>query len=77
MRRLSNISIKELRAVLLQLGLSCDGIKGGHEKWSKDGMTRPIVFQTHKDPVPEFIVKNAIRDLGMSRQDFLSILETL
>ena len=77
MRGLSNISIKELRAVLSRLGLSCDGTKGGHEKWSKAGMARPVVFQTHKDPVPEFIVKNAIRDLGMTRQEFLAVLETL
>ncbi len=77
MRSLSNVSIKELRLVLTALGLTCDGINGGHEKWSKQGMRRPVVFQTHLEPVPEFIVKSAIRDLSMTRQEFIALLESL
>lgn len=77
MKKLSNVNIKEFRALLVSLGLTCDGIQGGHEKWSRAGMSRPVVFQTHVEPVPEFIVKNAIRDLGMTRQEFLDILEKL
>lgn len=74
MRRLSNITIDEFRAVLSSLGLSCNGRRGGHEKWSKEGMTRPIVFQTHIEPLPEFVVRNNIRNLGLSREDFIEIL---
>lgn len=77
MRKLSNITIAEFRQILAILGLEKDRTKGGHEAWIKTGMTRPVIFQTHKDPVPEFIVRNAIRDLGMTRQEFLDILENL
>lgn len=73
MKKLSNITIAEFRHVLAMLGLE----KGGHEAWIKTGMARPVVFQTHKEPVPEFIVKNAIRDLGMTRQEFLDVLKKL
>ena len=59
------------------LGLEKVRTKGGHEAWKKSGMTRPVIFQTHKEPIPEFIVKNAIRNLGMARQDLLDILEKL
>lgn len=77
MRNLGNISIRELRGALSSLGLEQVRTKGGHEAWMKKGMTRPIIFQTHVEPVPEFIVRNAIRGLGMTRQEFLGILEKL
>ncbi len=77
MRNLSNITLDELRRVLQLAGLAFDGVSGGHEKWSKAGMTRPVIFQTHKEPVPEFIVRNIMRDIGMSRKEFISLLESL
>ncbi|MCD8285561.1 MAG: type II toxin-antitoxin system HicA family toxin [Prevotellaceae bacterium] len=77
MRNLSNITLDELRRVLQLAGLAFDGVSGGHEKWSKAGMTRPVIFQTHKEPVPEFIVRNIMRDIGMNRKDFISLLESL
>lgn len=45
--------------------------RGGHEKWSKSGMERPITIQTPIDPVPEFIVKQVLRYLEMDRNTFL------
>lgn len=77
MKKLSNITTSEFRLVLTMLGLKKDRTKGGHEAWGKIGMTRPIVFQTHKEPIPEFIIMNAIRDLGITRQEFLTCLERL
>ena len=77
MRSLSNISVAEFRAVLSILGLSLVRTKGGHEAWMKAGMLRPVIFQTHVEPVPEFVVRNNLRNMGVSRQEFLAILETL
>lgn len=77
MKNLSNITISEFRQVLDMFGLEKDRTKGGHEAWMKKGMLRSVVFQTHKDPVPEFVVKNAIRDLGITRREFLSVLEKI
>ena len=75
MKKLSNISLRELRLVLTQLGLSKERTKGGHEIWSKEGLCRPVTFQTHKDPVPELVIKNIIRDVNVTRDQFLEILE--
>ena len=74
-RKLSNISIAKF-AAFLELAL-CKFVKieGGHQKWTRADLFRPIIFQTHIDPVPEFIVKNNLRVLGYSKNDFFYILE--
>lgn len=77
MRKLSNITVNEFRALLVRLGLKPLRTAGGHEIWTKPGLRRAIVFQTHVEPVPEFIVRNTIRDLGMTRQEFMDILESM
>ncbi len=77
MKKLSNISVKEFRDILTLLGLHPLRTVGGHEIWTKNGLKRAIVFQTHVEPIPEFIVRNAIRDLGMSRDEFISKLEEM
>ena len=41
----------------------------------KSGMLRPVIFQTHNDPIPEFIIKNNLRTLGLGKDEFLSLLE--
>lgn len=71
--KLSNIPLSGIREFLQKAGCESKGIKGGHEKWVKEGLSRPIIIQTHIDPVPEFIVKNILRDLGLDRKDFFEI----
>ncbi len=76
-KKLSNIPLKDFRKFL-----SCQGLniiksskgRGGHEKWSKSRMDRPVTIQTHIDPVPEFIVKQVLRHLDMSRNDFFEAI---
>lgn len=75
MKKLSNISLKEFRAALTFLGLKKVRTKGGHEAWMKDGMTRPVIFQTHVDPIPESIVQNCLRTIGIEKSAFIAILE--
>lgn len=72
--RLSNIPLKDFRQFLEKAGCECEGIKGGHEKWTRSGLLRPVIIQTHIDPIPEFIVRNILRNLGLSKADFFRIL---
>lgn len=72
-RSLSNISISDFRRFLEKAGCKSESIKGGHEKWTKPGLLRPVIIQTHIDPVPEFIVKNTLRNLGLSKDDYFKI----
>ncbi len=77
MKKLSNISVKEFREVLLILGLKKIRIKGGHEAWMKNGMTRPVIIQTHVNPIPVSIIQNCLRTIGIEKEAFLDLLERL
>lgn len=70
-RRMSNIPLRDFRLFLFNNGLSRTGYNGGHEKWEREGLLRPIMLQTHVDPVPQFVIKNALNALGISKSDFL------
>nr|NQU92034.1 type II toxin-antitoxin system HicA family toxin [Bacteroidota bacterium] len=72
-RKLSNIPIQDFRKFLENQGLKLitdSKGRGGHEKWSRADIDRPITIKTHIDPVPEFIVKQVLRHLKMSREKF-------
>ena len=76
-QKLSNISLKDFRKFLSNQGLNlikdAKG-RGGHEKWSRSDLDRPITLQTHIDPVPEFIVKQVLRHLKMNREVFFKVM---
>lgn len=79
-RKLSNIPLRTFRKFLDYKGLKIIKTgkgRGGHEKWSKLDMDRPIIIQTHIDPVPEFIVKQCLRHLKMSKDDFFLVLQKI
>lgn len=72
---LCNISLNDFRCFLTEQG--CKKVKkgtsrgrGGHEKWVRKGLLRPITLQTHVDPVPEHIIRSSLRTLNVSRKDF-------
>lgn len=76
MKKLSNITLKEFRAVLAALGLHKMRTKGGHEAWVREGLIRPIIVQTLVDPVSELVVRKTIYDLGITREEFINLLES-
>lgn len=74
-RHLRNISISQFQSFLELAQCKFIKINSGHEKWTRSDLLRPIIFQTHLDPIPEFIVKNNLRVLGYSKNDFFDIIE--
>ena len=73
--KLSNIPLKDFREFLKNQGLNLIKTskgRGGHEKWSRIDLDRPITIQTHVDPVPEFIVKQILRYLKITRKEFFA-----
>ena len=54
MYKLKNISLKTFRDYLLHSGLHHIRTKGGHEVWSAKDLTRPVILQTHVDPIAAF-----------------------
>ena len=75
MKKLANITVAEFRAFLKAKGLTLERTNGGHEMWTKEGMVRPVVFQSHIDPLPEFVVKNNLTAIGITRNEFLAYFE--
>lgn len=74
-KKLSNISLKDFRTFLFNEGLSITTNskgRGGHEKWTRRDLDRPITIQTHITPIPERIVKQTLRHLNMSREEFFA-----
>lgn len=71
-KHLKNIPLKLFREFLKEKGCVCNRKNGGHEHWTRKDLKRPITLQTHVDPIPEFIVKNALSQLGLTKEDFLN-----
>ncbi len=74
-RKLKNVTISQFES-FLEL-CHCKYIKNdkGHAKYFRSDLHRPIIFQSHIDPIPEFIVKNNLRLINMSKDDFFDVLE--
>ena len=63
---IKNISIKDFKCFLLHQGLKQIRISSGHEVWCGKDLTRPVIIQTHIDPIPLFIVKSNLRTMGLT-----------
>lgn len=73
---LKNIPLKTFRDFLTYMGLKPIRIESGHEIWSRTDLRRPVVVQTHIDPVPEFIVRNALRTMNATKDDYIEFLKS-
>ncbi len=73
---LKNIPLKTFRDFLSYMGLKAIRTEGGHEVWSRKDLLRPVVVQTHIDPVPEFVVKNALRTINATKEDYIEFLKS-
>lgn len=75
-QKLTNIPLSDFRRFLIEKGCerSENGAKGrgGHEKWVKKGLLRPITLQTHVDPISELVIRNSLTTLGLTKQDFFN-----
>ena len=74
-KSLKNITVAEFQAFLELVQCKYVGINGGHEKWTRADLFRPIIFQTHIKPIPEFIIQNNLRVIGYTKKNFFEILE--
>lgn len=72
---LKNIPLRVFKQYLTWKGLKCQRISGGHEIWGGQKVQRPICIQSHIDPVPEFIVKQALRALHVNSDDYIRFLK--
>jgi len=71
---IKNVSIQDFKSFLSHHDLKRIRINKGHEIWCGKELTRPVVFQTHKDPIPLFIIKSNLRTMGLTLNDLRNFL---
>jgi len=72
---LRNIPLKIFRQYLESKGLRCIRKNGGHEVGGGKCVKRPVVLQSHIDPIPEFVVKGILRTLDVDKDDFFRFFD--
>lgn len=77
MERLGNIPLRTFLRFLEFHGLKRIRTAGGHLVYSRRDLRRPVVVQSHVDPVPEFIVRSNLRTLGVTVEEFKEIAESI
>ncbi len=75
MPKLHPVPWKVFERFLLNVGCSLKRVEASHRVYWKGGLHRPIIQA--KGSVPVFIILNNLRTLGINRETYLSILETL
>lgn len=75
MKSLKNITLNEFREFLEYKGLKKIRTNSGHEIWSAKNLLRPVIIQTHIDPIPEFIVRNNLRVMGATKKELIDFFD--
>ncbi|MEK6732031.1 MAG: type II toxin-antitoxin system HicA family toxin [Candidatus Omnitrophota bacterium] len=76
MSRLTPIDYKKFERFLKAVGCEFIRQKGDHRIYRRADLKRPVIIPAIKD-IPIFVILNNLRILGMSREEYLSILENL
>jgi predicted RNA binding protein YcfA (HicA-like mRNA interferase family) len=77
MPKLAPISPKEFERFLKFIGCKFIRQKGSHRVYHRTGLIRPIIVPFHSGDLPLFVVRNNLRLLNISLEDYLDILERM
>jgi predicted RNA binding protein YcfA (HicA-like mRNA interferase family) len=76
MPRLTPIKRKKFEKFLEYVGCYLKRTKGDHLIYDREGLKRPIIITADND-VPVFILRNNLRTLGISLEEYLEIIEKI
>lgn len=76
MPRLFPLKRKKFEKFLVFVGCYLKRKKGDHLIYDRIGLKRPVVITMDKE-VPVFIIRNNLRTLGISVEQYLEIIEHL
>jgi predicted RNA binding protein YcfA (HicA-like mRNA interferase family) len=76
MGRLGSISWKEFEKFLLHVGCTFQRQKGSHRVYKRSDLKRPIIVPAYNS-IPHFVIKNNLRLLDISNENFLNIFRSL
>jgi len=76
MVRLISVHWRKFEKFLLFIGCHLEREKGDHRIYWREDLKRPVVIPRDKE-LPVFIIRNNLRILGISVEDYLEILKKL
>jgi len=76
MPQLTTVHWKEFEKFLFYVGCKFKRQKGDHRIYWRVGLNRPIVLPTYKN-LPIFIIRNNLRTLNMTVEEYLEIIKKL
>ena len=76
MDKVGKVSWKRFEKFLLAIGCEFKGQEGSHRKYKKSGLLRPIIIPCD-DELPQFIISNNLRTLGVSKEQFTETIKYL
>jgi len=76
MPKKQNISPKQFQKFLLYVGCSLKRTHGDHFIYVRSGLARPIVIPKD-NPLPQFIIRNNLKILGITWEEFFVIINSL
>ena len=76
MKPLGRIDSKRFERYLVAIGCKFISQESSHRKFRKEGILRPIIVPFTSD-LPDFIISNNLRTLGVKREDFIRVIKKL
>lgn len=76
MPRLTPINYRKLVKVFEKKGFVYIRTKGDHFVYQKEGLLRPVIIPKYKE-VPEFIILKNLKTAGISREEYLQLLQEI
>jgi len=74
--RITPIRFRDFERVLKEAGCEFVRQRGSHRVYTRSDLKRPLVVPRYK-AIPVFIIKNNLRILGLSDDEYLAILNRL
>lgn len=76
MPALKPVSWKKFEKFVLYAGCHFERKRGDHRVYQREDLMRPIIFPEDKE-IPVFIIRNNLRVLGISHNEYLAILKKI
>lgn len=76
MPKKQSVTNKQFQKFLIYTGCFLKRSHGDHFVYVRSGLIRPLIIPKD-NPVPQFIIRNNLRLLGLTWEEFFSILKKL
>lgn len=76
MPSITSINWKKFENFLIYIGCRFNRQKGDHRIYWRSDLKRPVILPTYNS-LPVFIIRNNLRTLGISHEEYLEILKKI